>query len=86
MLMDCGGWGLPQRKHRVLLRWLIDRAARFHVETDKHFDREKLSAMEIIGVTAGASTPNWMINKVVQKIESFAAERKPRWIGFSGTQ
>jgi 4-hydroxy-3-methylbut-2-enyl diphosphate reductase len=48
----------------------------FHVETDQELDREKLSAMEIIGVTAGASTPNWMINKVVQKIESIRSRRE----------
>jgi (E)-4-hydroxy-3-methyl-but-2-enyl pyrophosphate reductase len=48
----------------------------FHVETDQQLDREKLSAMEIIGVTAGASTPNWMINKVVQKIESIRSRRE----------
>jgi (E)-4-hydroxy-3-methyl-but-2-enyl pyrophosphate reductase len=48
----------------------------FHVETEQQLDREKLSAMEIIGVTAGASTPNWMINKVVQKIESIRSRKE----------
>jgi len=48
----------------------------FHVETDQQLDREKLSAMETIGVTAGASTPNWMINKVVQKIESVRSRKE----------
>ena len=48
----------------------------FHIETDQQLDREKLSSMEIIGVTAGASTPNWMINKVVQKIESIRSRKE----------
>jgi (E)-4-hydroxy-3-methyl-but-2-enyl pyrophosphate reductase len=48
----------------------------FHIETDRQLDLEKLSAMETIGVTAGASTPNWMINKVVQKIESIRSRRE----------
>jgi (E)-4-hydroxy-3-methyl-but-2-enyl pyrophosphate reductase len=48
----------------------------FHVETEQQLDREKLSSMEIIGVTAGASTPNWMINKVVQKIESIRSRKE----------
>jgi len=48
----------------------------FHIETDQQLDREKLSAMETIGVTAGASTPNWMINKVVQKIESIRSRKE----------
>jgi (E)-4-hydroxy-3-methyl-but-2-enyl pyrophosphate reductase len=48
----------------------------FHIETDRQLDMEKLSAMDSIGVTAGASTPNWMINKVVQKIESVRSRRE----------
>lgn len=48
----------------------------FHIETDQQLDLEKLSAMNTIGVTAGASTPNWMINKVVQKIESIRSRRE----------
>ena len=48
----------------------------FHVETDEQIDRDKISAMEIMGVTAGASTPNWMINKVVQKIESIRSRKE----------
>ncbi|MCP4665780.1 MAG: 4-hydroxy-3-methylbut-2-enyl diphosphate reductase, partial [Deltaproteobacteria bacterium] len=41
----------------------------FQVETEKDLEKEKLSGMEVIGVTAGASTPNWMINNVVREIE-----------------
>ncbi len=48
----------------------------FHVETEEQLDREKLSSMEIVGVTAGASTPNWMINKVVQEIESIRSRKE----------
>lgn len=48
----------------------------FHIETEEQIDRDALSSMEIIGVTAGASTPNWMINKVVQKIESIRSRKE----------
>ena len=41
----------------------------FHLETEKDLDKEKLTGMEVIGVTAGASTPNWMIKNVVKEIE-----------------
>jgi 4-hydroxy-3-methylbut-2-enyl diphosphate reductase len=41
----------------------------FHVETEKDLDKNMLSGMKVIGVTAGASTPNWMIKKVVSEIE-----------------
>ncbi|MGR3177053.1 MAG: 4-hydroxy-3-methylbut-2-enyl diphosphate reductase [Candidatus Anammoxibacter sp.] len=42
----------------------------FLVETEEELDMEKLKRFSAIGVTAGASTPNWMINRVVDKIES----------------
>ena len=50
----------------------------FHVETEEELERERLSAMEVVGVTAGASTPNWMIRKVVQKIESVRTRKERR--------
>jgi len=43
----------------------------FHVESEKDLDRGKLAGMDLIGVTAGASTPNWIIKDVVRKIEGF---------------
>ena len=55
----------------------------FHVETEKELDRGKLSSMGVVAVTAGASTPNWMIKDVVQAIEGIRSrkERAPaRWI------
>ncbi len=41
----------------------------FHVETEMELNREELSKANVIGVTAGASTPNWIIKKVVNEIE-----------------
>lgn len=55
----------------------------FHVETEKELDRGNLSSMGVVAVTAGASTPNWMIKDVVQTIEGIRSrkERAPaRWI------
>jgi (E)-4-hydroxy-3-methyl-but-2-enyl pyrophosphate reductase len=52
----------------------------FHVETADELERHRLSAMEVVGVTAGASTPNWMIKKIVQKIETVRT-RKDRRLG-----
>ena len=42
----------------------------FHVETEKELDVEKLASFDTIGVTAGASTPSWMIRRVVDVLES----------------
>lgn len=41
----------------------------FQVETDEELNLSELNGFEKIGVTAGASTPNWMIERVVGKIK-----------------
>jgi (E)-4-hydroxy-3-methyl-but-2-enyl pyrophosphate reductase len=48
----------------------------FHVETEKDLDKEKLLEMQVIGVTAGASTPNWMIKNVVKELEAIQGRRE----------
>lgn len=54
----------------------------FHVETEEELDREALSPMRTVGVTAGASTPNWMIKNVVRELERI---RSPKDARFSQT-
>lgn len=41
----------------------------FHVETASDLDMAALENHNIIGVTAGASTPSWIVNEVIQRIE-----------------
>ncbi len=56
----------------------------FHVETEKELDIAALSHMGVVGVTAGASTPNWMIQNVVREIEAIRGESDhslTRWAG-----
>ncbi len=47
----------------------------FHVETDADLKADSFSRMDVIGVTAGASTPNWMIRNVVKAVESVTSSR-----------
>jgi len=42
----------------------------FHVETEEELDLEVLKHFRHIGVTAGASTPNWQIKKVCRALEA----------------
>ncbi len=42
----------------------------YHVETEDELPLENLMKCETIGVTAGASTPNWMIRRVMTRLES----------------
>jgi 4-hydroxy-3-methylbut-2-enyl diphosphate reductase len=41
----------------------------FQVETDDEIDPACFGNAEAVGITAGASTPNWIIQRVVRKIE-----------------
>ena len=55
----------------------------FHVETEKELVKEELAAMEVVGVTAGASTPNWMIKSIVREIEGIQSRTETvlgRWL------
>lgn len=42
----------------------------FLIETDDEIDVGDLDGVTTVGVTAGASTPEWLIRKVVSKLES----------------
>ena len=42
----------------------------FFVETEADIDEEALREFSCVGVTAGASTPNWVINGVIRRVEA----------------
>lgn len=44
----------------------------FHIEKAEELDYEKLRGRSTIGVTAGASTPNWMIVEVTERLQEYA--------------
>ena len=48
----------------------------FLIETEAELDESKISRFNIVGVTAGASTPNWMIMRVVKKLEEIEKRRR----------
>lgn len=49
-----------------------------HIETDAELRAADFASCTAVGVTAGASTPEWMINRVVEKIETFNPETTSR--------
>ncbi|MEE4355673.1 MAG: 4-hydroxy-3-methylbut-2-enyl diphosphate reductase [Desulfococcaceae bacterium] len=51
----------------------------FHVETEGEIDVEALAAAAHIGITAGASTPNWIIKRIYRAIESLPFEKQSVW-------
>ena len=67
-------------RHSANTRHLAELAAELgprvvHVETDAELHAEDFKNTKIVGVTAGASTPQWMIQRVVDRLESFNGNR-----------
>ena len=48
-------------------------AATFHLQNWDELDKNILIGKRIAGVTAGASTPNWVIDEFVKHLEAFDA-------------
>ncbi len=54
----------------------------YHVETEEDIaalDLKELTALQSIGITAGASTPNWIIKRVYKALESLRYKRAHGW-------
>lgn len=50
----------------------------FHIESEDELDLSKLQSAETIAISAGASTPNWIINRVYKHLESsLVGAKKP---------
>lgn len=50
-----------------------------HVETENELDFAALKSAQCIGVTAGASTPNWILKRVCSALEVLLSEKEQRW-------
>ncbi len=48
----------------------------YHIETEADLDRTLMVRYSCVGVSAGASTPNWIIRDVVHRLESIKPEGK----------
>lgn len=46
----------------------------FHIETAAEIQEEWLSGAAIVGITAGASTPEWLIGEVKQRLEAIGGK------------
>jgi (E)-4-hydroxy-3-methyl-but-2-enyl pyrophosphate reductase len=54
----------------------------FHVETEQELKEQWFSSEEVVGVTAGASTPNWMIKKVIDQLKTMGKTRQKSFVSF----
>jgi (E)-4-hydroxy-3-methyl-but-2-enyl pyrophosphate reductase len=51
----------------------------FHVESEGELDCEAIEPLNSVGITAGASTPNWVIKKVYRTLEALPHQARGRW-------
>jgi len=49
-----------------------------HIETDEDIPPDALAGAQTVGVTAGASTPNWQIRRVIGKLREIGMSRAAR--------
>ena len=49
----------------------------FLIETEGEIDPDDLRGVARVGVTAGASTPNWLIERVVERLRQIGEARGP---------
>lgn len=48
----------------------------YHVETEDELNQQLLDRVNRVGITAGASTPNWIIKRVFRRLERLAAKNE----------
>lgn len=51
----------------------------YHVESEEELDMDALRTSACIGITAGASTPKWIIRKICRQIEDVDLSRHQKW-------
>ncbi len=51
-----------------------------HVETDEDIPSQAFVGVESVGVTAGASTPNWQIRRVTDRLKEIGMTRTPSFL------
>jgi (E)-4-hydroxy-3-methyl-but-2-enyl pyrophosphate reductase len=54
----------------------------YHVETEQELDLEEMSRYATVAVTAGASTPHWLIGNVVNTLKHAWAFRPGSWTNY----
>lgn len=52
----------------------------YHVETEAELDARTMNAYERVAVTAGASTPNWIIKRVFRSLEKAPLAQESGWL------
>ncbi len=57
-----------------------------HVETESELDMESIGSARCVGITAGASTPNWVIKRIYRTLETLPFNKNRGWRRFFSLQ
>lgn len=69
VMLVVGGKNSANTRHLASLCNQLNKRT-YHIEEDSELDKEWFGGVSKVGVTAGASTPEWIINNVVISLES----------------
>jgi (E)-4-hydroxy-3-methyl-but-2-enyl pyrophosphate reductase len=75
MIVVVGGKGSGNTRRLVQVAE-AQGAETLHVETEEEIPESAIINARIVGVTAGASTPNWQIRRVIDRIKHIGRSRK----------
>ncbi len=51
----------------------------YHIESESELDEKALSSAQCVGITAGASTPNWIIKRIYRALERLPLKKEQGW-------
>jgi (E)-4-hydroxy-3-methyl-but-2-enyl pyrophosphate reductase len=77
-LVVVGGYNSGNTKRLVEIARQVGKPV-FHVETDADIKAHELAGAEVVGIAAGASTPNWIIKRVYRKLENLPSKAHVAW-------
>jgi (E)-4-hydroxy-3-methyl-but-2-enyl pyrophosphate reductase len=83
MIVVVGGKGSGNTRRLVQVAE-AQGAKTLHVETEEEIPESTLVDAQVVGVTAGASTPNWQIRRVIDRIKEIGRRRKANPINAVG--
>jgi len=75
MIVVVGGKGSGNTRRLVKVAE-AQRVPALHVETDQEISPASLAGIRTVGVTAGASTPNWQIRRVIGRLREIGMSRR----------
>ncbi len=75
MIVVVGGKGSGNTRRLVQVAE-AENVPSLHVETEDEMGWKDLAGVKAIGVTAGASTPNWQISRVIDRLKEIGMSRK----------